>query len=203
MQRNQRMPVKIVSRSRFRSTTDEEPSEDETPPPNRSDRPPPLPLCSSTSTIISKLVRIRTTESATVTADLVLPSAWLLGTHGQLPVPANSHELTGIEAGPTDQGTIDGWLRHHCCDVVGLNRPAIQDTHTSGRIAAVNRGNPAANGRDGLLRVRGGRHLTSANGPDRLVGDHHPGHLLGLDPAQALDHLRLAVAGLMPRLAYF
>src|SRR5262249_41028193 len=127
MQRNQRMPVKIVSRSRFRSTTDEEPSEDDTPPPNRSDRPPPLPLCSSTS--IRRLGRIRPTETAIVIADLVLPSARLLATHGQSPVPADSHELTGIEAGPTDQGTIDGWLRHHCCDVVGLNRPAIQDTH--------------------------------------------------------------------------
>src|SRR5262245_49870633 len=171
MQRNQRMPVKIVSRSRFRSTTEEEPSEDETPPPNRSDRPPPLPLCSSTSKIISKLVRIRTTESAIVTADLVLPSAWVLGTHGQFPVPDYSHELTGIEAGPTDQGTIDGWLRHHCCDVVGLYRPAIQDTHTFGRIAAVNRGNPAANSRDGLLRVRGRRHINSCNRTERAVRD--------------------------------
>src|SRR5262249_35692058 len=130
MVRNQRMPVKIVSRSRFRSTTEEEPSEDETPPPNRSDRPPPLPLCSSTSKIISKLVRLRTTASGIVTADLVLPGAWLLGPHGQSPVPDNPHELTGIEAGPTAQGPIDGWLPHHCCDFVGLNRPAIQDTHT-------------------------------------------------------------------------
>ena len=31
MQRNQRIPVKIVIRSRFRSTTDDEPSDDETP----------------------------------------------------------------------------------------------------------------------------------------------------------------------------
>src|SRR6516225_3720467 len=163
MQRNHRIPVKMVSRSRFRSTTDEEPSEDETPPPNRSDRPPPLPLCSSTSKIISRLVMIRITESAIVTADLVLPECRLPGTQGQFPVPDDSYEITGIEAGPTDQGTIDGWLRHHCCDVVGLNRPAIQDTHTFGRIAAVNRGNPLAYGRDGLLRVRGGRHLNSAD----------------------------------------
>src|SRR5262249_17609044 len=162
MVRNQRMPVKIVSRSRFRSTTEEEPSEDETPPPNRSDRPPPLPLCSSTSKIISKLVRIRTTASAIVTADLVLPGAWLLATHGQFPVPDNPHDFTGREAAPTDQAPMEGGLRNHSGDFVGLNRPAIQDTHTFGRIAAVNRGNPAANSRDGLLRVRGGRHLTSA-----------------------------------------
>src|SRR5215813_2387636 len=77
MQRNQRTPVKMVSRSRFRSTTDDEPSEEETPPPNRSDSPPPLPLCSSTSTIISRLVMIRTTAIAMVTADLVLPDTAL------------------------------------------------------------------------------------------------------------------------------
>src|SRR5215467_765215 len=77
MQRNQSTPVKIVSRSRFRSTTEDEPSEEETPPPNRSDRPPPLPLCNSTSRIISRLVMIRTAEIAMTTADLVLPGTVL------------------------------------------------------------------------------------------------------------------------------
>src|SRR5215469_18575905 len=68
MQMNQMMPVATVMRSRFRSTTDDEPRDDEMPPPNRSDNPPPLPLCRSTSKIISRLVMIRTTENATVTA---------------------------------------------------------------------------------------------------------------------------------------
>src|ERR1035438_8567095 len=76
MHRNHRMPVKIVRRSRFRSTTDDDPSVDETPPPNRSDRPPPLPLCSSTSSIISRLVMMRTTEIAITTALLVPPGAF-------------------------------------------------------------------------------------------------------------------------------
>lgn len=70
MQRNQMIPVMMVSRSRFRSTTEEEPSEEVTPPPNKSDRPPPLPRCSSTSTTISRLVMIKTMESPMVTAVL-------------------------------------------------------------------------------------------------------------------------------------
>ena len=37
MHRNHRTPVKIVIRSRFRSTTDDEPRDDVTPPPKRSD----------------------------------------------------------------------------------------------------------------------------------------------------------------------
>src|SRR5690242_1822652 len=68
MHRNHRTPVKIVIRSRFRSTTDDEPRDDETPPPKRSDRPPPLPLWSRTSKIISKLVMIRTTDTPISTA---------------------------------------------------------------------------------------------------------------------------------------
>ena len=68
MQMNQMIPVKIVMRSRFRSTTDEDPKDEEMPPPNRSERPPPLPLCSRTRSIISKLVMMRITEKATVTA---------------------------------------------------------------------------------------------------------------------------------------
>src|SRR5579884_845599 len=68
MHTNHRAPKKIVMRSRFRSTTEDEPRVELTPPPNRSDRPPPLPLCSSTSRIIAKLVMIRTTESPTTIA---------------------------------------------------------------------------------------------------------------------------------------
>src|ERR1043166_3925778 len=77
MDTNQTTPVKIVSRSRFRSTTEDEPSEEETPPPNRSDRPPPLPLCNSTSRTINRLVMTRTTDIAMTTADLVLPGTVL------------------------------------------------------------------------------------------------------------------------------
>src|SRR5947209_1348191 len=68
MTTNHRTPKKIVMRSRFRSTTEDEPRVELTPPPNRSDKPPPLPLCSSTSKIITKLVMTRITESPTTIA---------------------------------------------------------------------------------------------------------------------------------------
>lgn len=73
MQINHKIPVKIVIRSRFRSTTDDDPSEEDMPPPNKSDRPPPLPLCSSTRTTMSKLVMISTIENAITNAVVVLP----------------------------------------------------------------------------------------------------------------------------------
>src|SRR3954452_22548025 len=56
------MPTKIVIRSRFFSTTDEPDNVEDTPPPNRSERPPPLPRCSRISSTSSKLVIINTTE---------------------------------------------------------------------------------------------------------------------------------------------
>src|SRR5262249_43324723 len=171
MQRNQTTPVKIVSRSRFRSTTDDEPSEELTPPPNRSDKPPPLPLWSSTSSTISRLVMMRTTEIPITTADS-RPSGCFLcyalsGTHGQSPVPADPDELTGIEAGRADQSAIDGWLRHDRSDVVGLNRPAIQDTHIEGHIVPVNRGNPLPDRLAHLLGVLRAAHLPRADPPYR------------------------------------
>src|SRR3984885_9685060 len=70
---NQSTPKKIVIRSRFRSTTDDEPRVEDTPPPNRSDRPPPLPLCRRTSRIITSDVMIKMTESAISTGCLLSP----------------------------------------------------------------------------------------------------------------------------------
>src|SRR4029450_13250493 len=45
-----------VSRSRFRSATDDPPREEEIPPPKRSDKPPPRPLCISTNNASAMLV---------------------------------------------------------------------------------------------------------------------------------------------------
>src|SRR3954463_16329568 len=59
---NHTMPVKMVIRSRFFSTIDEPDRVDETPPPNRSDRPPPLPRCSRMSSTRSRLVISSTIE---------------------------------------------------------------------------------------------------------------------------------------------
>src|SRR5580700_3052261 len=118
-QTNQRTPKKIVMRSRFRSTTDEEPSVEETPPPNMSDRPPPFPLCRRTSRTIASDVMIRMTESAISTgffsplepsaiycaAQAVPPDpAANLTAGSHLMVPADRSELTGVQAGAADEG---------------------------------------------------------------------------------------------------
>ncbi len=50
------MPTRTVYRSRFFSATDEPARLVETPPPNMLDMPPPLPLCSSTSSVNRMLV---------------------------------------------------------------------------------------------------------------------------------------------------
>src|SRR6478672_3754073 len=55
-QANQMTPTPTVNRSRFRSATDDPPSELDTPPPNMSDRPPPRPLWSRTSSTSVQLV---------------------------------------------------------------------------------------------------------------------------------------------------
>jgi hypothetical protein len=52
----------IVNRSRLRSATEEPPSEDEIPPPNRSDRPPPRPLCIKMKSASATLVITKTME---------------------------------------------------------------------------------------------------------------------------------------------
>src|SRR5690606_8877511 len=75
MQTNQITPVMMVRRSRFRSTTEDPPSDDENPPPNMSDNPPPLPLWSSTSSTKSRLDRMRAMEIPIVTFNLFLVSA--------------------------------------------------------------------------------------------------------------------------------
>src|SRR5690606_3982311 len=67
-------PSATVNRSRLRSATDEPPTEDDTPPPNMSEMPPPLPLCISTNRISNRLVMTSRIENASSTVvSLVLP----------------------------------------------------------------------------------------------------------------------------------
>src|ERR1044071_6283528 len=68
MHANHSRPTTMVIRSRLRSATEEPPTEDCIPPPNMSDRPPPLPLCMSTSSIIRPLKTIRAIENPITTA---------------------------------------------------------------------------------------------------------------------------------------
>src|SRR5215475_1299816 len=143
MQMNHSTPKKTVMRSRFRSTTDDEPSVEDTPPPKRSDRPPPLPLCRRTSRIITRLVMIRMTDSAIST---LLPSPSTLRlcqrtARGQLTIPANRDELAGVQAGAAHEGAVHVLLRHDGRNVVAFNGPAIQDTHRGAGFGTMTRRN--------------------------------------------------------------
>ena len=57
-----------VMRFRFRSATPEEPAEEEIPPPNISERPPPLPLCIRIVRVSKMLVRVMMTMSVMFSA---------------------------------------------------------------------------------------------------------------------------------------
>src|ERR1700729_787663 len=199
---NHRMPKKMVIRSRFRSTTDEEPRVDDTPPPNMSDKPPPLPLCRSTSRTITRLVMIRMTETPmTIAARSFFPVELLLQRRASRLEADYLRELTCVEARPTNQGTIDVRLGHDRRNVVGFNRPPLQETQTFCCFVVVNRGNAVTNCRTGFLSVLGRGHLAGADGPDRLVRDHHAGHLLGRQARQAAADLAHAVVDLLAPLA--
>src|ERR1700683_682136 len=118
---NQRTPKKIVMRSRFRSTTDEEPSVEETPPPNMSDRPPPFPLCRRTSKTITSDTMIRMTESAISTgffSPLEPSTNCRLMPSGHLMVPADRSELSGVQAGAADEGAVNVLSTHDRRDIV-------------------------------------------------------------------------------------
>src|SRR6478672_4946469 len=169
MHTNHKIPKKIVMRSRFRSTTEDEPRVELTPPPNKSDSPPPLPLCSRTSRIITRLVMIRIMESPTTIAAYPSPAgdwpclgALLKGAADkdadvslrcQFTIPADLSELPGVEAGSADEGAVDVRLRHDRRYAVGLDGPAIQDTHTGGRSGAMKLRNPRPDRRRRLLHV--------------------------------------------------
>src|SRR5271170_803012 len=202
MQRNHTTPVKIVIRSRFRSTTDEDPRDDEIPPPNRSDSPPPLPLCSSTSTTMRMLVMIKTIESAMTTAGSRPLRTSRSGSGAHLTIPADPDEFPGIETGTAHQAAVNVRLRHDRSHVAGLNRPAIQDTHTGRHYVPVNGGNAAADGAAGFLAHLGRGDLAGPDGPDRLVGERQARDLLAQHAVQAAVQLGEYVADVVARLAH-
>src|ERR1700733_13433609 len=176
MHTNQRTPKKMVIRSRFRSTTDEEPSVEETPPPNRSESPPPLPLCRRTSRTITSDVMIRMTESAISTGFFspLEPSATTLRNLtacGHLMVPADRSELTGVQAGAADEGAVNVLSRHNRRNVVGFDGSDVENTHPGSGLAARRARNMRSYRRAHLLRVVGRRDLAGADRPDRLPGD--------------------------------
>src|SRR5271154_2884942 len=206
MSTNHRTPKNTVIRSRFRSTTEEEPRVEDTPPPNMSERPPPLPLWRRTSRTIMQLVMIRIIESPMTIRYIPListshpaTSRIILG-YRQFTVPAYLSKLDHVEARAADEGTVHILLRHDRRDVPGLYGPAIQDTHTRTRLGAMNRRNPAANRRAGLLGVVGSGNLTGPDRPYRLVSHHQSRHRLGRHPDQRPPQLGQRVGDLIARL---
>src|SRR6201995_4768039 len=126
---NHRMPKKMVIRSRFRSTTDEEPRVDDTQPPNMSDKQPRLPLFRRPRRTITRLVMIRMTETPMIiAARSFFPVELLLQRRASRLEADYLLELTCVEARPTNQGTIDVRLGHDRRHDVGFNPHAIQDT---------------------------------------------------------------------------
>src|ERR1700722_6852898 len=145
---NKRPPKKIVMRAGSRPSTGEEPSVEETPPPNMSDRPPPFPLCRRTRKTITSETMIRMTESAISTGVFspletrtFLQRCSLLNLHGvecaavtpsgasatsgHLIVPADRGELTGVATGGAGAEAVSILCRHDRRNVVGFDGTAV------------------------------------------------------------------------------
>src|SRR4051794_10928923 len=145
-------PTPTVNRSRFRSATEEPPSELDTPPPNMSDSPPPRPLWSSTRTTSRQLVVTSSTVKTVVTRSSLrhhsahpepargavwtrtrvglLPTGHLQGRH--VVEAADPSELLGLEAGPAHESPVDVGLGHDPGDVRRLDRAAVEDAAAVG-----------------------------------------------------------------------
>src|ERR1700722_8689253 len=105
-------------------------------------------------------------------------------------VPADRSELTGVQAGAADEGAVNVLSTHDRRDIVALDGPAVQNTHTGPGFAAHRARNVLSDSGRYLLRVSGGGDLAGADRPDRLVGDHHRRDRLGGDPCQGPPQLR-------------
>src|SRR6476469_1013820 len=128
MHANQMTPTPTVNRSRLRSATDDPPKLLETPPPNRSERPPPRPLCSSTSRIMialartSRMVKSRIT-SGSLRHDGDEPTSASPGRPAQIGhrvEPADPTELVHLQGRTSDEAPVDVRLVHDPADVGGL-----------------------------------------------------------------------------------
>src|SRR6478735_9348661 len=178
-----------VIRSRLRSATELPPSELDMPPPNMSDRPPPLPLCSRMSRVRNRPVMTRRTWRPIFTASTSNPSCGVGGNRSSISVrvpeggqpgveqrsgrlqvgtePADRGELDGVDRRPADEGAVDVLLGHDRRDVAGLHRAAVEHPDAVGHVAAVELGELGADRRADLLGVLGRGDLTGADRPDR------------------------------------
>ena len=116
-------------RSRFRSATEEPPIDELTPPPKRSERPPPLPRCSRINTISRMLVMMSTTASAIVTTVIKSSSesTWKgqyrsVSQFSRVQAIANdSHEIVRIQTGSADQDPVNIHFGHDPGDIAALH----------------------------------------------------------------------------------
>src|SRR3954469_15789492 len=175
-QANQMTPMPIVSLSRFRSATEDPPRELGTPPPNMSDIPPPRPLWSSTSRIISALAAIRTMVKSVSSTTAILRHVSRCSEHRHVVETADRSELVGLEARATHESTVDVRLRHDRGDVGRLHGAAVQDPDRVGGVAVQLADLGPDAGAD-LLGVLRRRDLAGADRPDRLVREHQARHL--------------------------
>src|SRR5262249_57771054 len=97
------------------------------------------------------------------------------------PDPPDPDNPPALEAGPPAQRPVDSWLRNDRSVVVGLTRPAIQDTHIEGRVVPVNRGNPVPDRLARLVRVLRLSDFAGADRPYRLRGRGQPGPRMAPD----------------------
>src|SRR4051812_39232702 len=100
-------------------------------------------------------------------------------------------EVVRVERGAADEGAVDVGQREQLLGVAGLDRAAIEDPDLIG--SGPPHAQDVADEGAGLLRLlcRGG--AAGADRPDRLVGDHDAGDLVGLDGTEvglqlALQH---------------
>src|SRR4051794_34605316 len=120
MHANQSRPTTTVIRSRLRSATEEPPTEDCMPPPNMSERPPPLPLCISTSSIISRLKTIRAIENPKTTAGPTSSdSDGRQGAQGQPYAPARVRRIAATAYTRPDSLIAEA---HDLDELVGVQR---------------------------------------------------------------------------------
>src|SRR4051812_8652204 len=101
MHTNHSRPITTVMRSRFRSATEEPPTDDCMPPPNMSERPPPFPLCISTSSISSRLKTIRAIENPKTTAGPTLSDSDERRGHSHRAVPPQGYDVSPLPHTPS------------------------------------------------------------------------------------------------------
>src|ERR1700722_9213401 len=89
-------------------------------------------------------------------------------------VPADRSELAGVQAGAADEGAVNVLSIHDRRDIVALDGPAIQNTHSGPGFASGRGGNVLPDRGRHHLRVARRGDLAGADRPDRLPGDAPP-----------------------------